>query len=239
MGSAVACYGVQIGLRATEDEGLALLKDWLPQAAKRSRALVAHRLYSFVRGGPGPRAGVKRFHVLYRDARRIARSFDLEEVRRAFNRDLSMTIGETAKRRVFVHAGVVGFDGGAVVVPGRSFSGKTTLIRALVDQGGVYYSDEYAVLDSRGRVFPWAEPLSIRRHGTLRPGEAHSAGSLGMLQGRKALPVSLVVLTTFESGRRFRPKGVTAAMGTLGLLDTRCPRAAGRGRPCGRSPPRC
>ena len=112
-------------------------------------------------GGPG-RAGTKRFHVLYRDSKRLARSLDLEEIRRAFDRDLSMAVGAGARRRIFVHAGVVSFEDGAILIPGKSFSGKTTLVRALVSQGGAYYSDEFAVLDSRGRVFPWAEALSIR-----------------------------------------------------------------------------
>ncbi len=214
---------MRIGLRASDQGGLAALKTWLPQAVKPSRAVVVQGLYSLILGGVGPRSGVKRFHVLYRDAQRLARSLDLDEVRRAFDRDLSMLIGESARRRVFVHAGVVGFGGRAVVVPGKSFFGKTTLIQALVAEGGVYYSDEYAVLDSRGRVFPWAEPLSIRKDGARKRGESHSPKSLGIIAGKAALPVRLVVLTSFEKGRRFRPRRVTPAAGTLGLLEHTLP----------------
>ena len=237
VGSSVVCYGVRIGLRASDADGLAALKTWLPRAVKPSRATVVQGLYSLIKGGPGPRSGVKRFHVLYRDARRLARSLDLDEVRRALSRDLSMMIGETASRSIFVHAGVVGLEGGAILVPGRSFSGKTTLVQALVDQGGVYYSDEYAVLDSRGRVSPWAEPLSIRRNGAAKPGESHSPESLGIVVGRAPLPVRLVVLTSFEKGRLFRPRKATPAAGTLGLLKhtlpaRRRPRAALRALAC-------
>jgi hypothetical protein len=222
---------VRIGFRATEAAGLRALKAWLPQAVKPSRSPVVKALYCFILGGPGASSGVKRFHVLYRDAKRLARSLDLDEVRRAFDRDLSLLIGEMAIRRVFIHAGVVGLKGGAVVIPGKSFSGKTTLVQALVAEGGVYYSDEFAVLDSRGRVSPWAEPLSIRQDGARKPSEAHSPQSLGMVAGKTALPVRLVVLTSFEKGRRFRPGKVTPAAGTLGLLEhtlpaRRRPRAA-------------
>ncbi len=230
MGSSAVCYGVRIGLRASDTGGLAALKTWLPRATKPSRAVVVQGLYSLILGGAGPRSGVKRFHVLYRDARQLARSLDLDEIRRAFDRDLSLLIGESATRRVFVHAGVVGFGGGAVVVPGKSFSGKTTLIQALVAAGGVYYSDEYAVLDSRGRVSPWAEPLSIRKDGARKRAESHSPESLGIVAGKSALPVRLVVLTSFEKGRRFRPKKVTPAAGTLGLLEHTLP-ARKRPRP--------
>jgi len=176
---------------------------------------------------------VKRFHVLYRNAQRLARSLDLDDIRRAFDRDISMLIGESASRRVFVHAGVVGFKGGAVVVPGRSFSGKTTLIQALVARGGVYYSDEFAVLDSRGRVLPWAESLSIRPDGSRKRAESHSPDSLGIMVGRISLPVRLVVLTAFEKGRRFRPKRLTPAGGALGLLEHTLPARRGRAWPCG------
>lgn len=223
MGSSFVCYGVRIGLRASSADGLEALKGWLPRAGKPSRAAVVQGLYSLILGGAGPRSRVKRFHVLYRDAQRLARSLDLDEIRRAFDRDTSMLIGEVASRRVFVHAGVVGFKGGAVVVPGRSFSGKTTLIQALVALGGVYYSDEYAVLDARGRVFPWAEPLSIRPDGSRKPAESHSPDSLGIVAGRSSLPVRLVVLTSFVKGRRFRPRRVTPGGGTLGLLEHTLP----------------
>lgn len=195
----------------------------MPMAVRPGRVGVVHALYSLVLGGPGLRSGMKRFHLLYRDASQISRSLELDEVQRAFGRDLSMKIGETAPRRVFVHAGVVGFDGGAILIPGKSFSGKTTLIQALIGQGGVYYSDEYAVLDSRGRVHPWAEPLSIRRDGARKAAELHSADSLGLAVGKRALPVRLVVLTSFEKGRRFRPTTMSPAAGTLGLLEHTLP----------------
>ena len=55
---------------------------------------------------------------------------------------------------VFIHAGVVADGGRAIVIPGLSFSGKTTLVRALVEAGAVYYSDEFAALDENGRVLP-------------------------------------------------------------------------------------
>ena len=95
--------------------------------------------------------------------------------------------------------------------------------RAVVAEGGVYYSDEYAVLDSRGRVFPWAEPSSIRKDGARKRAESHSPESLGIVAGKSALPVRLVVLTSFEKGRRFSPKKVTPAAGTLGLLEHTLP----------------
>ena len=134
-------------MRASDEASLASLVAWLPRALRPSRARTVPVLYSFLAGGVGSTKGSKRFHILYRNFTRLARSLDLDDIERAFKRDISSFVGEHASRRVFVHAGVVAIDGGAVLIPGKSFSGKTTLTRALVEQGGVYYSDEFAVID--------------------------------------------------------------------------------------------
>ena len=61
--------------------------------------------------------------------------------------------------RIFVHAGVVAVRGRAIVLPGTSYCGKTTLVAALVRAGATYFSDEFAVLDERGAVHPYPKPL--------------------------------------------------------------------------------
>ena len=65
-------------------------------------------------------------------------------------------VANYAPDRVFVHAGVVAWRGRALVLPGTSFAGKTTLVAELVRAGAIYYSDEYAVLDEQGRVHPYS-----------------------------------------------------------------------------------
>ena len=47
--------------------------------------------------------------------------------------ELHFAVASHARTAIFVHAGVVGWRGRAIVVPGRSMSGKTTLTRALVE----------------------------------------------------------------------------------------------------------
>lgn len=54
------------------------------------------------------------------------------------------------------------------MVPGRTLSGKSSLVLALVKAGADYYSDEYAVFDGSGRVHPYSKPLS-RRSGSGPP----------------------------------------------------------------------
>src|SRR4051794_25117219 len=66
---------------------------------------------------------------------------------------------------VAIHAGVVQTDHGAILLPGRSHAGKTTLTASLVDAGAVYFSDEYALLDRKGMVYAYPRPLRMRSRG--------------------------------------------------------------------------
>jgi hypothetical protein len=69
---------------------------------------------------------------------------------------------------VAVHAGVVGWNGYAALLPGASQCGKTTLVTELLKRGAVYYSDEYALLDAAGRVHAYPRALLLRNDGGWR-----------------------------------------------------------------------
>ncbi|HEX8737900.1 MAG TPA: hypothetical protein VF721_21390, partial [Pyrinomonadaceae bacterium] len=84
------------------------------------------------------------------------------DVLRGFETQLRLTVAEYAPERVFVHAGVVAWKDLAIVIPARSFQGKTSLVAELVRRGAVYYSDEYAIFDLEGCVHPFPKTLSIR-----------------------------------------------------------------------------
>jgi len=221
VGESFVAYGVRLGLRGQTSAALLLLRGHLPPNARSAGVRNVDRLYSLVLGGDGPRPGVRRLHILYADHVRIARSEDLDTVLSAFESEVEGFVGVHAPARVFVHAGVVGWRGRAIVIPGRSFSGKSTLVRALLDAGATYYSDEYAVIDMRGRVHPYDRPLSLRTPGAapgVRPSR-HEPESLGVRRGRKALPIGLIIATRFSDGARFRPRPASAGEGVLALLS--------------------
>jgi hypothetical protein len=91
--------------------------------------------------------GVSPRYTLRTGADLIVIDEDLAAVLRAFTTHAEFFIARSAPAHLFVHSGVVGWKGRAVLIPGRSFSGKTTLVRAFLEAGATYYSDEYAVLD--------------------------------------------------------------------------------------------
>lgn len=197
----------------------------LPPGWKASRAPVVDRLYSVTVGGGSGGGGaspvsprVKRFNLLYEDHVRRARTHDLNETLDTLESRIRLYVAERARRRIFIHAGVVGWRGRAIVVPGSSMSGKSTLIAELVRAGATYYSDEFAVLDERGRVHPFAKPLSLRRDGEFRQ-ENFAVEALGGRAGVKPLPVGLVLSAAYKPGAKWRPKRLSSGQGALALLS--------------------
>lgn len=216
-GLSFVSYGVRVGVRVSEAAALGRVVERLPPGWRASRASVVERLFSLVAGGEGRRAGVRRLSLLYGDFTRLARAREFEEVLEAFESAVQLFVAETARRRVFVHAGAVGWRGRAILVPGESRSGKTTLVAELVRAGADYYSDEYAVLDAKGLVHPYARPLAVRADGGATRTK-YAAEAFGGRVGTRPLPVGLVALSRYEDGARWRPRRLTGGQGALALL---------------------
>jgi hypothetical protein len=129
-----------------------------------------------------------------------------------------------APDRIFVHAGVVGVDGLGLVVPGQSFAGKSTLIEALVRAGAVYYSDEFAVLDDAGRIFPFSQPISRRVAGFFpNDEEGVDAGEFGEVSDGRPLALALVAAAEYRPGATWSPRTLSQGQGALLLLDNTVP----------------
>jgi hypothetical protein len=216
-GFSLKSYGVRIGIRSNHPATLARVCQHLPSEWESLSSSVVDRIYSIRVGGKGQRAPVRRLNHLYGDHLRLARSFDLDSVFEAFESDVRLFVAELATHRVFVHAGVVGWNGQAIVIPGRSYSGKSTLVAELVRAGATYYSDEYAVFDARGRVHPFSKPLELREEGEYKQRKI-TAAELGGQSGTKPLPVGLVLMTQFKPGARWRPRKLSAGKGVLEML---------------------
>ena len=166
-------------------------------------------------------------HRLYAGPNLIAEVRRLTDVRWALAAHAEPFVAEHATDHLFVHAGVVGWDGGAIVMPGASFAGKTTLVQAWLEAGATYYSDEFAVLDREGRVHPFARPLSIRSGATASTRRVPVA-ALGAETGTTPLPIRLVLVTSYQAGARWRPRRLTAAPALLALMQNT---VAARGNP--------
>src|SRR5436309_11058754 len=148
-------YGVKVQVTADNQSLREKLQDILPPGARECRPddsagrFVLHQ------------NGVEEYEVVV-GGTSFTNGSTLDVALGLLDQQVRLHIAYTARDWIFVHAGTVAVDGRAIVLPGRSFSGKTSLVAALVQTGATYFSDEYAVVDPEGRVHPYPRPLSIR-----------------------------------------------------------------------------
>jgi hypothetical protein len=215
-GFSFTVFGVRIGVRVDDRGLLARIRCCLPPEWGLTKSHTVDILYSFI-GGQGAQPGIRHFRLLYRNIQNLARTADEDELLEMFESDMNIRIAQAARSRFFVHAGVVGWNGQAIVIPGPSYSGKTTLVKEFLDHGATYYSDEFAVLDRRGYVHPFARALGIRQEISQKQIKV-SAADLGAKTGVGSLPVGLLLFTHFQGATRWRPRTLSAGNGALKLL---------------------
>jgi len=207
-GLSLISYGLRIGVRAQKGEMLEHLRDLLPPGCTTARSTSVDRLYSV--------CVEDRAVVVYADARRIARTPDQALALGLLESDLHLHVAQHAHDRIFVHAGAVAFNGRAIVIPGRSMTGKSTLVAALVRAGASYYSDEYAVVDALGRVHSYPRLLSLRR-GSGEPPRRCRPEEFGGKAGVRPLRVGLIVVSRYHAGHTWAPKRMPAGQAVLAL----------------------
>jgi hypothetical protein len=211
----VMAYGVSIGIRTNDPRVTEGLAGHLPPGAESAEFFDTGRVYSLV-VEEDDRSG-RYQNLVYVHGALLARCSTLQAGLRAFEADVQLYVAEMTPERVFVHAGVVGYRGRGILLPGRSFAGKSTLVGELVRAGAQYYSDEYAVLDSAGGVHPYPRPLAIR-NGRSPGVTKHRVHTLGVRAGDGPLPVGLVVMSEFRSGGEWQPQRLSPGCGALALL---------------------
>jgi hypothetical protein len=122
-----------------------------------------------------------------------------------------------ARHVVFIHAGVVGMHDRVVIVPGRSHTGKTTLVAAAVRAGWHYYSDEFAVVDADGLIHPYPRPLGVRdESGRTHPVPVREFGGTAATERARA---AAIVSTRFVAGTTWSPRIVEGSAAALTIVD--------------------
>jgi hypothetical protein len=129
--------------------------------------------------------------------------------------DLHLSIALHATDDVFVHAGVVAWNGVAILLPGRSLAGKSTLVHELVRAGATYLSDEYARITSTGEIAPYPRPLQLRTAGGRRLVDPFTIGCVAVAP----CAPGVVVFTHHRTGAAFEPVVVPPAQAALELFD--------------------
>ena len=208
-----SAFGVGFSVQADAPELLAAARLRMPPTWRPGRRGRPRRAYAVTHGPDGI--------VVAADDVLLGRGLTHAGALDVLESDLQLFVAQHSRAFVFVHAGVVGVRGRAMLFPGTSGAGKTTLVRALVAAGAAYYSDEYALLDSRGRVHPYARALSMRTGGSgkVRVPVDRTLGRTG----RAPIRVGFVVQTEYCKGGRWKPRQLTRGEVVLALLSHTVP----------------
>lgn len=140
-----------------------------------------------------------------------------------FLNHLRLTIAEHAVSKVFIHAGVVGWKGKAIILPGKSHAGKTTFVSELIKKGAEYYSDEYAVLDENGLVHPFPKMLAVRPRSLGGKSTNVSFEEFGAVEGTKPIPAGLILFANYKKGSIWNLEMLTQGEGMLEIIPHTIP----------------
>lgn len=206
------CWHQAIGIHTNDGEVLERLCAYLPPGGVPCAARETRHHYRVDRLPTGA------YHV--RDGHRLLGvAPDAESACEGLEGELNLLVAELCPSHVFVHAGVVEWGGRAIVLPGRSFSGKSSLVAALVRAGAAYASDEFAPIDSDGRVHPFPRRIKLRRPHQRHAERVTPAGR----RVAQALPISLIVSTRFVEGARWEPRPLPWGRAMLAMIANTVP----------------
>ena len=214
-GLCFVAFGVRVGIRVTAPEVLPDLLGCLPPEWRLSTTRSVQWLYSLV-SAPSRRHPSRLLHTLYSGPDHLTQGSDFQRLRRILASDIQAQLALTSPWRVFVHAGAVGWRGRAIVLPGDNETGKSTLTAALVKAGATFFSDEFAVLDRRGRVHPYPLPLRLREEGGIRSREIR-VEEIGGKPASKPLPVGLILSLRYDPDGPGRLQALTSGRGAMEL----------------------
>jgi hypothetical protein len=211
-------FDVGLELRASSQHLLDQLREHLPHKAEKLQSR-PDEVRTYALTGPDEVS----VYRIFANGRKIASGTNLQWLLEVFGSNAVIHVAEHASEFVFIHAGVVGHKGRALIFPGTSFAGKSTLIASLVSAGAIYYSDEYALLDSDGLVHPYARNLQMRT-----PGEGAKQRSVPIeefhgIAGTEAISVSHIYFSRFSETSEWQPKLVPPGLAALQMLPHAIP----------------
>jgi hypothetical protein len=202
--------GVPVRIMWDGEEIAARIADVLPPAFTRLPDDVEAETFGLRTDAPGT-------YTYTRDGSPVSSDLDFEFGLMMMQTQIRIFIGINAPDRIFVHAGAVAIRERAVIFPGRSFSGKTSLVAEFLRAGATYLSDEFAVLDSDGMVHPYLTRLSVRGEGDER--RDIDASTIGGPPAQASLPLGAVVVTSYRPGAEWLPAELSRGRASLALLD--------------------
>ena len=161
--------------------------------------------------------------AIYKNSEKLTDYYNDDSLIEYLSSQIRITVAEFAESKVFIHAGAVGWKDFAIIIPGTSFSGKTTLVSELIKAGAVYYSDEYAVLDEDGYLHPFPKMLSMR--GIIDDFQQVDTAPevFGARIGSKPIQVKMILITQYKKNGKWKPQILNTGEGLMEVLKHTIP----------------
>ena len=213
---AFSCYGVEIRLVVAAGTDICQrLRDVLPPEFAGTSSPGSTVVSYVVTAGILPGTTDQPAYIITRDRIYVCAEQTEEGAFRCLRHEIDNAVAQRSRQMLFVHAGVVGWRGWAIVIPGPGHAGKSTLVAELVRRGAVYYSDELAVLDDTGRVHPYRRAPALRDP-ERRPQDLRLVREDEPIE---PLPVCLIVEGAYRPGVTWRPTVIRGTRAVLPLID--------------------
>ena len=210
-GLAITSEGLRFGFRANESDLLPKFASIFVPGSIPTNFANLDFIYSL---GAEPR---QQSYSACLGSRVLVKHASLKAALDSIESDLHHTIAKHSHKHLFLHAGVIGWRDRAVLFPGRTCAGKSTLIGALIRAGAVYFSDEFARIDACGLVHPFLRPLSFRTpqgKSRLHPEQE----KLKIASG--PCPIGAIIATRYIADGVWRPARLSPGQAALELLSS-------------------
>ena len=208
-------YGVRVSLRSTLDLIEHLPSPLIPAAPEENPGSAPHAHFDFVEARS---ADGRPLFVVAEDSAAVFASSDVRVAARALESHVHLQVAALTDQAVFVHAGVVAWRGRALILPGPSHSGKSSLVASLISAGATYYSDEYAVIDLEGRIRPFPRRLRLR-NGVGQEWQASPVPSRQNGEVLAPLQAAWIMNVRYRPDAAWDPKQLTPGQALLALLE--------------------
>jgi hypothetical protein len=126
---AFSLYGVGIRLDVEAAYLVPLLKERLPPNLRLCGTENAKTVYSLAHKVDITDLGEDRYWAIKRNGHVVAELNELDNAIDCLEGFLHHTLAAGCDRKVFVHAATVAWQDRAIVIPGHSFTGKSTLVQ--------------------------------------------------------------------------------------------------------------
>lgn len=203
-------YGLRILFEASSHDVLELLRPILPPGTIETNSDdPIDRTYSITEERIADRS-----HA--RIDGEVMPGWDLNGTVDYFEFDLHRYVATNARTRLFVHAGTVGWGGKVILVPGKSFAGKTTLVQAMCAAGATLFSDEFALVDRDGLIHAFPRDLRPRtREGQSAP--RIPADQLGTTVAAEPAKLGVMAEVSYRADRGWWVRKVSSGQAVLTL----------------------